>query len=441
MMPTSTHVTRREGSAVGGLPHLTERATVVAGLFLATGVLLRWAGSDDPDAAVGGNPVNEAIWAAYYVGALLGILAETRAVRRLLIPGAPLAAMAGLALLSVLWSDSPVLTLRRGVALAGTTTLAFYVVARFPLRDFLRMLAGAFGAVAVLSLIVIVMAPSVGLEQHEYAGAWRGILGNKNGLGQTMAFGVVTCVVFASEERGWGRALAASLAILCGILVVGSRSVGSLLVAAVGVSLSALFLGFRTSQRQGLAVLAVFYVVATAVAALVLFGVGLDGAIEALGRSPDLTGRMQLWPLVIDAIADRPVLGHGYAAFWSTHGGLADYIEFSLGFRPFYAHNGFLDLALDTGLVGVLLFLVVLLTGFVRALFAANRIHSAAAVWPLATMATFLAANVVESNIAQYNELNWVLFCVAFLYSAFIWRIAPPRRRAPVLRHAREPVT
>jgi exopolysaccharide production protein ExoQ len=240
----------------------------------------------------------------------------------------------------------------------------------------------------------------------------------------------VTCVVLASEESGWARALAAGLATLCGILVLGSRSVGSLVVSFVSLSLGTLFLGFRASPRRGLAILAVFYVAATAVAAFVLFGVGLDGAIEALGRGPDLTGRMRLWPLVIYAIDDSPILGHGYAAFWSTHGGLADYIELSLGFRPFYAHNGFLDLALNTGLVGVLLFLVVMLTGLVRASFAAIRIQRAAAVWPLAIMVTFLAANVVESNIAQYNELNWVLFCIAFLYAAFLQRIEPSSRRA-----------
>src|SRR5690348_5757043 len=197
-MPASTQITRR-GSAVGGVPQLMERGIVIAGLFLAAGVLSRWTGSDDPDAVMRGKPLNEVIWAACYAGALVGILAEKRALRRLILPGAPLAAMAGLALLSALWSDNPVLTLRRGVALVGTTTLAFYVVARFPLRDFLRMLAGAFGAVAVFSLIVIVIAPGIGLEQHEYAGAWRGILGNKNALGQTMAFGIVTCVVLASE--------------------------------------------------------------------------------------------------------------------------------------------------------------------------------------------------------------------------------------------------
>lgn len=125
------------------------------------------------------------------------------------------------------------------------------------------------------------------------------------------------------------------------------------------------------------------------------------------------------------------MLGYGYAAFWSTHGGLADYTELFLGFRPFYAHDGFLDLALDVGLVGVLLFLAALAIGFVRASAAAVRIRHAVSVWPLVIMATFVAANVAESSIAQYNQLYWVVFCVAFLYAGSLRRPEP----TPSARH------
>jgi exopolysaccharide production protein ExoQ len=430
-MAVSLDVARRGRSVRGSAPRLAERVLVVAGLFLATGTLTRWTGADDPGATLRGNLINEVVWGAFYVGAIAALFTETRAVRRMMPIAAPLAAITGLALLSVLWSDLPLLSLRRATALLGTTILALYLVVRFPLRDFLRMLAGAFGAVAVLSLLVIVAAPGIGLEQYDYAGAWRGILDNKNGLGQTMTFGVITCIVLAAEEGGWARVRAAGLATLCGILVLGSGSVGSLLVAAACGSLTAVVLGFRASQSHGLTILALLYVLVVALAALVIFSLGLDGAIEALGRSPDLTGRMQLWPLVIDAIGNKPLLGHGYAAFWPAHGGVADHIEDVMGFRPFYAHDGFLDLALDAGLVGVALFLAVLSVGFVRASVAATRIGRPIAVWSLVIMATFLAANVAESSIAQYNQLGWVLFSVAFLHAALPRGIeVPPWRPA-----------
>ena len=79
----------------------------------------------------------------------------------------------------------------------------------------------------------------------------------------------------------------------------------------------------------------------------------VSGLTRILGRDSSLTGRMDLWSLVVEAIGRRPWLGYGYQAFWVTPGGPADGIRMRLPFTVPHAHDGFLDVWLEIGAVGL----------------------------------------------------------------------------------------
>src|SRR5207302_5013109 len=81
-------------------------------------------------------------------------------------------------------------------------------------------------------------------------------------------------------------------------------------------------------------------------------------AVAALGRDVTLTGRTGLWPLAVDAIAERWWFGHGYGAFWLGWDGESASIWRGLSWRPAHAHNGILDLGLELGVAGIGLFSV-----------------------------------------------------------------------------------
>lgn len=72
---------------------------------------------------------------------------------------------------------------------------------------------------------------------------------------------------------------------------------------------------------------------------------------------PDATfsDRDKIWNFALDHVMRRPILGHGFQAFWETgdlvgHATPGDWVA-----RSNSAHNGLLNLALTTGLVGALL--------------------------------------------------------------------------------------
>jgi len=105
----------------------------------------------------------------------------------------------------------------------------------------------------------------------------------------------------------------------------------------------------------------------TALAAVVAAAfIGLEPLVERFGRlSTDFrNGRLPLWSAAAAMFADRPILGHGWGAYGNL---LSSYREQPTGFMYLHAHNEYLEVAADAGIVGLVL-LTVFLALFIRRL-------------------------------------------------------------------------
>jgi O-antigen ligase len=82
----------------------------------------------------------------------------------------------------------------------------------------------------------------------------------------------------------------------------------------------------------------------------------IKNLVAAVMSDPSYTGRDVIWTFALDHVAERPLFGFGFEAFWGMPNLVADwtYIE-PWGYRASDAHNGFLNLAVTTGLVGLTL--------------------------------------------------------------------------------------
>src|SRR5262249_38003099 len=69
----------------------------------------------------------------------------------------------------------------------------------------------------------------------------------------------------------------------------------------------------------------------------------------ALDKDSTLTGRTDIWTLVVDAIAERPWLGYGYGVFWQPENPRAQLIWYVLDWQFTHAHNGWLETLLQLG--------------------------------------------------------------------------------------------
>lgn len=311
-----------------------------------------------------------------------------------------------LALLSVFWSVLPDRTFTRGLQLICTTWFGAYLARRYDSRDQVLLFAHSLAVAALFTLVTVALLPDFGIMQGEFEGAWRGAFSHKNSLGRIAFLG---CVVFplvlslgVHRRLGWAGMLA-SAAFL--ILSTSRTAVVGILAVAVLIPLYR-SLGSKSRIRM----------LYTAAAVIVPAAIGiwaylhLEDVLTILGRNLTLSGRSSLWLAVMSFVASKPLLGYGYNAFWQGFSGDSGFISLSLRWDIAHSHNGLLDLALDTGLVGVALFAVSFIRTFREAVRVRMAVAGPVALWPLLALTFIAITNITESALLRVNNTFWVLY-------------------------------
>ena len=135
-----------------------------------------------------------------------------------------------------------------------------------------------------------------------------------------------------------------------------------------------------------------------------------DVLFTFLGKDDTLSGRTDLWPYVIDAIWDRPLLGWGFTAFWSGSNPRSAEISNLLGWYADEAHNGLLQILLDVGVVGTAFFLFMWLRNLVMAVKCMNGPAPEIGVSSLLSLVGILSIGVSEQVLVAVSEQTMLFF-------------------------------
>lgn len=312
------------------------------------------------------------------------------------------------AALSFFWSEEPDMTLRRTVGVALTAVYAVALRIRFADPDFLRLLGWTVLVALTTSLILVGVAPHWAVMDFPHEGAWNGAFLHKNVLGRIAAVGVLFFAFLRwIDDRPalWGGALV--LALLC---LWRSESASSLVLVCV---LAAVGIAFRELPRRvrwsGSLVLVIVLGLATAGFYAVL---NFDLILQLLKRDVTLTGRTPLWAVLMPMLRDRFWTGYGFRAFWLGWEGPSAEVYRAMTWFPEHAHNGFLDLGLELGFVGVILALGLLLSPLAVHGRAALHGRPMAVFWVLLGLFVLLY-NLPESYFMRPNSILWLLAVAA----------------------------
>lgn len=411
-----------------------ERGFAWFALFLATGgciPILEWILKIRSDDARGGDPFAQAVWAAVYLLAGLLLFVRLPRVIRVLPALGTLWIIVLMAPASSLWSAAPPVTLRRAVALLGTTLVGLYLGTRFSWRELTLLLFSVCAVAVPLSFLV------KGLELYQAPGTWQGIFTSKNQLGQVMVFSAIVSLLFALSQSAWRRNLGIAILILSGALLVlsGSKTAIVVLLGAIMLLLPLRVFGLRYRVSE----LAVIAILVGAGALGVWLGGNSEAVLDLLGRNASLTGRVPLWEMLWGMIQRNPWLGYGYGGFWLYWDGPSAEIWkvciLRYGWLPPNGHNGFLDLWLDLGAIGVLAFSWSLLGSFRRAIRLAQQSTAFTDLFPIMFLYAMVLSNLTESALVTHNSFLWLLFVAITLQLRLIGsdtaRWAQPEARAP----------
>lgn len=330
--------------------------------------------------------------------------------------------------ISVLWADYHFVSFKRWIKTIGDIIMVLIVLSDSNPQEAIKKLFRRCAFVLLpFSVLFIKYYRNIGVA-YSYDGSemWVGITTHKNHLGQ-LCFILGFFLIWEIMSR-WERKklfsdkieecidfalLAMALWMLYGSKSSASKT--SILVFVIGICLVLLLRKTRGNVEN----LGKYFVVivCSVLSLYLILDLFLDQSpleyiVAATGRDMTLTGRTDLWKVLIDIGSQHPILGAGYGSFWI---GNVHNLWYIFQWRPESAHNGYIDIYVQLGYIGLVLLIGLILSSF-RNIKKKLLIDFDYGLLSLAYFVMILVYNIAESAIAKPTSLIWYTFLVAAVY-------------------------
>ncbi|WP_249093954.1 O-antigen ligase family protein [Argonema galeatum] len=343
---------------------------------------------------------------AIYAISIFFLIARFKSVVRPAMRDPFLWALMAIVVTSFSWSDFPYDSRKYGLTALLTTLFGVYLASRYSLKEQLRIVAWAVGIAAVFSLFYSLALRGAGVEQGLHPGAWRGPLMHKNMFARLMVVSALPPLLVAMNARRYRYVWWAVFGLTV-VLILLSTSKTALVILITLMILVPLYKALRWSDNLAIPFFITIILVGGSIATWTVGN--WENFLFSLGRDPTLSGRTYIWDAVMEKIWERPWLGYGFEAFW-IEGGESSYVWRAVRYKVYQAHNGFLNLGVEIGLLGLLFFGLSILFAYIRAINWARFGKTSESLWPLIYVTFLPMYNYTESTIVEQNSIYWVLF-------------------------------
>jgi len=380
------------------------------------------------------NIVTTGLFALFLVSAVVVLVKRKLSWGKLVQKNKAVILIYGYLLCSILWSEKPFDSTKRLIKDFETVLIALIFLTEINPADAIRAVYVRVSYILFpLSVVFIKYFPSIGrFPNREGDYMFTGVTTQKNSLGETVfvlgLFLLWDFIAVYQDPRRKGRKL--QLMIRGGMLLMGvwllktCDSQTSMLCLALGAAIfwaGGRLLRMRKGKQVLIGALAVIAFLAIMDKTFELS----NKVIVALGRNPTLTGRTEIWKAVLEQQTD-PIFGHGFEIFWDTERGQT-VIEGLMQINS--THNGYLEMYVDGGAVGVVLLIFMMLVGGRRVidrLFAKHPLGRIGLVFWLIT----ILYNFSETSYFRLDILWFTLLLVFLLAPQTKQQLAQARRMA-----------
>jgi exopolysaccharide production protein ExoQ len=396
-----------------------------------------------------GSALDAAFYGALILAALFVLNARWTQVKGFLQSNLPFLLYFGYCTISVAWSDDPMMAFKRCIKATGEFAIILVVLTDPNPRIALKRFFTRTGFVLIpLSLLLIYLAPSLGTnyDREDRATTFIGVCTSKNELGLLcLVLGLASLWQFlhawqirTTEHRHRRLAAFGAIVVMALGLIVKADSMTSL--ACFGLA-GAVMVGSTSNAvlRQRGALTALL----SAAVGLALISTFISSAgvlLQAFGRNSTLTGRTQIWAAVL-AQPINPLIGTGFESFWSGNRMQSVWQMSQNGIEE--AHNGYLEMYINLGWVGVALLALLLVSAYRNAT-AMYRLQPHDGRLRVAFFVAAVTYSLTEAGFRMMNPI-WIAFLVAATAvpaqqamevgnRVFVWRRNLPRRQMRILQ-------
>ena len=323
-------------------------------------------------------------------------------------------------LISCTWAYYPSVSLKRWVRTSGDLLMALVMLSYYdPLKAVSTVFRRCFLLLIPISVLLCKYYSQLGRLRSKHWGPdmWIGVATHKNTLGQLafLAFLYFTWQLFVRKESVQHRSIYLIYLLMSAYLLNGeghSRSSTSIIVTIIGL----IFYWWMTKKKPSASaitkkiILSLSIVVAIEVFCSVYLGSSIYALIATLAnKDPSLTGRTDLWIDLLRLGMERPLLGYGFRGFWDSP--VKAYLHELYNWRPGQAHNGYIEIFINLGFTGLIMFLLVALSSLKNSIKWAGEGNEFGKTRTIMIILTMIH-NYTEAGFTRPTHLMWFVFLV-----------------------------
>lgn len=304
--------------------------------------------------------------------------------------------------ISSLWSADTGKSLLAALSLLLNVLVSLSIAQNVTLEKFIVLLRKSFVTLLAFSILMLVVAN----ESMFSLLGFSSIFQHKNHSGFFYAMSSLIFLYESSKTSKYKKKSYMILFLMSSCLCVYSNSMLGLIVYVLGIMYFFSTYFFKLSMKG------TFWLFI--VAFLIMFFVFSPAIAVMLGKDPTFSGRTEIWGVGIRMYYETPFIGVGYKGFFvntvdSPMHAFND--EFKYYFAPTF-HNGFLERLIDTGLVGFLVCLTIL----VKIVNSLPKCRESFGTISLLYTIFFMGVieNFGESVLFNYNHFLTIVFMVLF---------------------------
>lgn len=319
-------------------------------------------------------------------------------------------ALSILTFVSFTWSDTPFIAFKSGAILLCINLVSLYIATQFDWGEIFGFIRWNLGAIALLSFVI---RKRTNAGTTEGGGGLAGVLPSKNTLGGIMALGATLWILHAISSPK-DRSISIFMSFVCLLIFLQAKSGGAyfLFIILISVALLSRFIKLFSFK---LATVMMAGLVVSIVLGSFLVVFNIESILGAIGKDLSFTGRNLVWPAVLQAASKRIWLGYGVFSFWQPWRGEENpaLIHWTANkhWVPPSAHQGFLDILLQLGIVGLTMLVFSLCLNFVHSLRYFLKHQGVASILPLIVVLHQVLSNLPETRFLRPNAF-WVTYII-----------------------------
>jgi len=319
-----------------------------------------------------GDPLNRAVSFGLILLAICILLARSINWRAIIARNPALVAYILFALLSACWSDFSLLCLKRWFRdLGGYLVVLVVLTDQVPLEAIRTLLRRMSYLLIPLSIVFDKYYPERSrlFDPWTGSGMFVGVTTGKNELGSIALisglFFVWDTVARWPEHRRkrTKRILAVNAGFVLMNLSLLKTAESATCRVCFGLGCFVIFAANSQFFKRHPTILKALIPSIFCLYLLLDVGLGMNGSMaHAIGKDPTLTDRTKIWAFLL-GMHTNPIIGTGYESFW--YGPRLEYFWQNAGLGPLNeAHNGFLEVYLQLGVLGLLVILWLIVASY-----------------------------------------------------------------------------